>query len=447
VAAGDQVRAGQAVAAADGYVSAVLHAPAAGRVEGVVEYPLVHPDAVTGPCLVLAVDPAGPRVTAQGISNFEQQDPDVLRERIERAGIIGLGGAGFPTHVKLREGMHHRIELLIINGVECEPFISCDDRLLRERADEVVTGSRIIARALGAERCIVAVEDDMPAAHAALAGPCAAADIELVRLPAVYPAGGEKQLIQALTGREVPSGGLPIHVDTIVNNVATAAAVKRAVCDGEALTSRVVTVTGEVPVPGNREVMFGTPVAALLEAAGFEPAGHRVLVGGPMMGVEIHDFSAPVAKSTNCILVQKDVPLPAEQPCIRCGDCVTVCPVGLQPQQLLAAAQRADFDAAQDAHLFDCIECGCCAYVCPSAIPLVHYYRYAKSSIEHLDDEHARAEAARERYVQHNLRMARSADAEAETGLVVDAPQDEAARQQDIDAAVARSRARRNESH
>ena len=245
----------------------------------------------------------------------------------------------------------------------------------------------------------------MPAAAAALRRTAIDA-IELVSVPAIYPAGEEKQLITTVTGKEIPSGLLPIHIGIVVLNVATVVAIYRAVAAGWPLIERMVTVAGEIPAPGNVEVLIGTPVRHLLEHLDLaDEANHRFLSGGPMTGLEISDTRAPITKTVNCILVlAHDRPRVPAAACIRCGDCVPVCPIGLQPQQLFETTRIADFDAAQDHHLFDCVDCGCCAYVCPSRLPLVHHFRYAKSSIEALDRKRAQADRARARYDAHNRR-------------------------------------------
>ncbi len=442
VVAGQEVLKGQLLARPAGYVSAPIHAPTSGVIRGIVDRTVVHPGGLQLPCIELEPDGRQQWTERARLDDFENAEPAVIQELILRSGIIGLGGAGFPTHVKVREGIGHEVQTLIINGAECEPYITCDGRLIQERADEVVNGARIIAHAVQAQHCVVAVEDDMPAARDALLPHCEAAGLELVSVPAIYPAGGEKQLIKVVTGQEVPSGGLPIHISIVVQNVATAAAVHRAIMCGEPMVSRVVTVAGSVIQPGNVDVLLGTPLITLLDLAGLVSAeASQVLCGGPMMGIRVSDLHAPITKVTNCLLVQPEQAYGPERACIRCGDCIEVCPIRLQPQALYEYAKCSDYDAAQDHYLFDCIECGCCAYVCPSNIPLVHYYRYAKSAIDRLDVEHASAEAARERFLQRNQRLAREpADPR---DAIVDIPATAQAVQADIKAAVARTRSKR----
>ncbi|MCC7410262.1 MAG: electron transport complex subunit RsxC [Gammaproteobacteria bacterium] len=405
VTAGERVLKGQLIARSGSEVGMHVHASTSGTVAGVGAHPIAHPGAVSVPAIILDADGEDRRAEPLAPIDWVAVTPQEVQLRIAAAGVVGLGGAGFPTHMKVREGIGAAVHTLIINGVECEPGVSADERLLRERTREVLAGARILAHAVQARRCILAVKRN-PAVEAALAATADAA-VAVVAVPASYPAGGEKQLILALTGIEVPSAGLPIHAGILMYNVATAAAVQRAVVHGEPLISRVVTVAGAVRRPGNFDVAIGTPVAHLLDAAGgLTDPGAVIVAGGPMMGVRVHDVRVPVTKPVNAVLALADAAMPVPAlPCIRCGRCVNVCPVRLQPQALYAQARAGNLDAAQDLHLFDCIECGCCAYVCPSGIPLVHYYRYAKGEIDALDRAAARAQDARQRF---EIRAARA---------------------------------------
>ena len=445
VGVGQHVLKGQLMARPADYISATLHAPSSGTVSAIGNASVVHAGNVDTPCITMETDGADKGVPVSGRSDALDLAPRVVEELIQRAGIIGMGGAGFPTHAKVCEGTAHEVETLIINGAECEPYITCDDRLIQERAGEIIDGARIVAHTIGAGNCIIAVEDDMQDAYEALKSGCSQFDIDLVTVPAIYPAGGEKQLIQTLTGREVPTAGLPIHIGIIVQNVATVAAVSRAVRHGEPMLSRIVTVAGAVTYPGNYEVRIGTPIGFVLKEAGYEPRpGVTVLSGGPMMGTRVGDTRAPVTKTTNCLLVQPDIESRSPRSCIRCGDCIPVCPVGLQPQALYDYSRASDFDAAQDYHLFDCIECGCCSYVCPSNLPLVHYYRYAKSAIESLDYEGYRAEQARTAFIDRASRLRQLSESVADSHRIV-LPPDRAAMREEIQAAVARRRSRSND--
>ncbi|MEJ2645565.1 MAG: electron transport complex subunit RsxC [Gammaproteobacteria bacterium] len=410
---GDRVLKGQLIGRAEGYVSAAVHASSSGRVVEVAERPVPHPSGLTALCVVIETDGLEQwRQRDEPVADYRTLDPSELRNRIRDAGIVGLGGAGFPTFVKMNPGAGHAIELLVINGAECEPYISCDDMLMRERPADIVAGMAILRHAIGARECVIAVEDNKPEATAALRREVQAAGdatVQVVTVPTRYPTGGEKQLIKVLTGREVPSQGLPADIGVVCHNVGTAAAVYRNVLDNEPLVSRFITVTGAgVAQPRNLEVLVGTPIADLVEqCGGYTDAADRLVMGGPMMGFALPDDALPVVKTTNCILVASRDELPPPQaamPCIRCGECVQVCPADLLPQQLYWYAHSKDFDKTQDYHLFDCIECGCCAQVCPSHIPLVQYYRFAKTEIWAQERERRHADQARRR---HEFRLAR----------------------------------------
>lgn len=408
---GMRVRRGERIGSARGPLGAHVHASADGIVAAVETRPLPHPSGLRGLCVILHpqgeqhVDHAAP------IEDWQHVSPDALIARIAEAGIVGLGGAAFPTAAKLEVPRR----LLILNGAECEPCISCDDRLLRERADAVVQGGRLLGRAVGAERILLAVEDSMPEAFEATRAACEGhGGVELVAVPTVYPAGGERQLIRVLTGREVPSGGLPRDIGVVVQNVATAAAVWQAVRHGDALTSRIVTVAGRgVASPGNFEVALGTPIAHLVaQAGGYTDAAARLVLGGPLMGLALPDDGYPIVKGSNCVLVlgADEVRDPApELPCIRCGECARACPAQLLPQQLLAFGRAEQWPRATAHGLFDCIECGCCDLVCPSHIPLVEQFRYGKNTIRFREFETAEAQAAKQRFEVRQQRLAREA--------------------------------------
>jgi len=413
VQVGDHVLKGQLIARSQGYISAPVHASSSGTVTAIGPYPVPHPSGMQSTCIVIDTD-GEDRAADIGLKMDKvlEADPADVRQRVREAGIVGLGGAGFPTSVKLNPGPERNVDLLVINAAECEPYISCDEALICCCTKDIVDGVRIMRHALNAAEVVIGIEDNMPRAIECLQRDMAeigATDIRVIPVPTVYPAGGEKQLIYSLTGEEVPSQGLPIDLGIVCHNVGTAAAIARALVRGEPLISRVVTITGAgIKQPANLEVRIGTPVAELVEACGgYTDVVTHLLMGGPMMGFSLPTDNIPAIKTTNCILAasaQEIPPATAASPCIRCAECATVCPVNLLPQQLYWHAHARDFDRIQDYHLFDCIECGCCAQVCPSHIPLVQYYRFAKTEIWDLERERQRADLARQR---HEFRLQR----------------------------------------
>jgi len=414
VKVGDHVLKGQVIARPEGYVSAPVHASSSGRVVAIEERPVPHPSGLGDLCVVIEVDGKDQAVDATH-ADLDSLSPSDIRNRLREAGLVGLGGAAFPSAVKLNAGPAKPIDLLVLNGAECEPFITCDDRLMRERPEDIVRGARIMMAAAQAGKCAIAVEDNKPEAAEALKaaiGEAGVDDIEVVVIPTLYPTGAEKQLIFVLTGREVPSTGLPADIGVVCQNVGTAAAASRALEAGEPITSRVVTVTGSgVREPGNWEVRIGTPIEALIRAAGgYAEDTSRLVMGGPMNGFTLHTDRAPVVKATNCLLTMQeaDVTKPVDPlPCIRCGACEEVCPANLLPQQLYWHTQGREFEKVQDYKLFDCIECGCCDMVCPSHIPLVQYFRFAKSEIWSQEEERKKADIARARHEFRQERLER----------------------------------------
>lgn len=411
---GDRVLKGQKIAEASGHVSAAIHAPSSGSVDYIGLQPVPHASGLESPCIVIETDGQDEWCERHSIEDYRSIDKKILLRHIRESGIAGLGGAGFPTDIKLNLGKDHIVNTLIVNAAECEPYITADDALMRERPNDILTGIEIIAHLLQPSKIIIGIEDNKPNSIKALRDKIRERNlpIELAVVPTRYPSGGEKQLIQLLTGIEVPSGSIPADVGIVCQNVGTAAAIQRAVELGEPLISRIVTLTGfALGHRQNYETLIGTPFSSLLEAAEVDRSRlFRLVMGGPMMGISIEDDRIPVIKTTNCIIAatQEEMP-PAQpaQPCIRCGMCEQVCPVSLLPQQLFWFSKGREFEKARHHNLFDCIECGACAYVCPSNIPLVQHYRFAKSEIRNEEAEQIKAAQARERFEARQARQAR----------------------------------------
>jgi electron transport complex protein RnfC len=419
VSVGDSVLKGQLVAEASGFVSAPVHAPTSGTVVAIEDRQIAHPSGHAAPCVVIASDGRDQWIEHQGCEDYANEDKAALLDRVRDAGISGMGGAGFPTAVKLAVKEDARIETLILNGTECEPYITADDALMRERAVQLVEGTKILRHLIDPAETLIGIEDNKPAALAAVRAAAENSGIEVVEFPTKYPSGGEKQLIEILTGKQVPSGGLPAHVGVICQNVGTAVAVYDAVVMGRPLISRVTTVTGEaVSHPGNYETLLGTSMRYLLEKAGYRPEDNRRLVmGGPMMGFTVPSPDVPVVKTTNCLLAptEKELPTPPPaQACIRCGMCAEACPASLLPQQMFWFAQGKEFEKLEQHNLFDCIECGACSWACPSNIPLVQYYRAAKAEILQLRRDSEKAEQSRIRFEARQERLAREEAEKAE---------------------------------
>ncbi|MEZ5504159.1 MAG: electron transport complex subunit RsxC, partial [Halioglobus sp.] len=386
VAVGDRVLKGQMVAAAAGFVSVPVHAPTSGTVSAIEDRLIAHPSGYRAPCIVIATDGRDEWIAHHGTPDYTALDKADLINLIRDAGIAGMGGAGFPSAVKLSVQPGTHIETLILNGTECEPYITADDILMRERADQIVAGAKILRHIIAPDETLVGVEDNKPEGLAALRAAAEGTGIEIVEFPTKYPSGGEKQLIEILTGKQVPSGGLPSQVGVVCQNIGTTVAIYDAVVHGRPLISRITTVTGDsVREPQNFEVLIGTPMRYLLAKAGYQPDHNkRLIMGGPMMGFTVPDPDVPIVKTTNCLLAPTESELPTPPPpqaCIRCGMCAEACPVSLLPQQMFWFAQGKEFEKLEKHNLFDCIECGACSYACPSNIPLVQYYRAAKAEI------------------------------------------------------------------
>ncbi|MHB0817254.1 electron transport complex subunit RsxC [Stutzerimonas stutzeri] len=413
VTLGEPVLKGQLIAEASGFVSAPLHAPTSGTVSFIGPQPYPHVSGMTATAIVIDSDGRDQWIELQPRTDYRQLPPADLLEIIRQAGINGLGGAGFPTAVKLTAPPTQAIHTLIINGTECEPYITADDLLMREKAAELVAGIEILEHLIQPQRVLIGIEDNKPEAIEAVRAALGDRPYVLKVFPTKYPSGGEKQLIQILTGEEVPSGGLPADIGMLCQNVGTCVAIHDAVLLGKPLISRITTLTGEaLAEPMNVEALIGTPVAELLAFAGLDSGKlNRLIMGGPMMGFTLPSLDVPLIKTTNCLLASTLAELPPPPPalpCIRCGECAEACPASLLPQQLHFFALGQEHEQLKAYNLFDCIECGACAYVCPSSIPLVQYYRAAKGEIRALEHKQQKAEHSRQRFELRQERLRRA---------------------------------------
>lgn len=418
VQVGDPVLKGQRIGEADGWVSAAVHAPTSGTVVEIGPHIIPHPSGLATDCVVIEADGQDTWIERHPF-DLTNATPDNVREYLRDMGIVGMGGAVFPSHVKLSVPQGKQIEQLIINGAECEPFITCDDRLMREQAEEVIQGSALFGRLVQAGRVLIGVEDNKPEAIAALkaAQQALIAPVEVVTVPTIYPTGGAKELIRVLTGKEVPGSKRSTDFGVQVFNVATVQSAWRAITYGEPLISRIVTISGAVGEARNWSVPIGLPIADLVALAQPKPTMDGVIMGGPMMGFRVTTTHAPVIKATNSLIVNAPglfPPKPQELPCIRCGSCATACPQELQPFELYWWSRASKFEQLEKYKLFDCIECGCCDYVCPSHIPLVNYFRFSKSEIQAEQREKRVADAARERFEFREERAEREKREKAE---------------------------------
>ena len=410
VQAGDYVLKGQLIGLPEDGISSAIHASTSGTISEIGMQVVAHASGLPDLCATLIPDGKNEWIARESMDFRAAKNADV-RQVLRLAGVVGLGGAVFPSDLKLRPGKH-KIKTLVINGAECEPYITCDDMLMRERADEIIKGAEIMRWALDAEEILVGIEDNKPEAIAAMqaAAKSSGDKIEVIAVPTLYPGGGAKQLIRVLTGIEVAAGVRSTDKGVQCFNVATAQTIYRAVQFGEPLVSRIVTVTGNVKNPQNLEVLIGTPVSDVLAVAGVLPDTDSHIMGGPMMGLPLPNANVSIIKAANCIIASSPnlfPPAPPAMPCIRCTRCADVCPAELQPQDLYWFARSKEFGKAQEFSLFDCIECGACSYVCPSHIPLVQYYRFAKSEIWARETEKTAADAARERFEFREHRIER----------------------------------------
>ena len=408
---GQQVLKGQALTKPSGNWSVPVHSPTSGLISDICPMPSAHPSALPELSVIIEPDGEDNWCELNPVPDAKALSHDELVDIIHQSGIAGMGGAGFPTYVKA--DTRKAIEFLIVNAVECEPYITADDMLMREHADGIIAGIELMQQLLSPQLTIIGIEDNKPDAIAAMKLAAQHNDSIIVQtVPTVYPSGGEKQLIKLLTGKEVPSGSIPADIGMLVQNVGTLFAVNQAVHEGKPLIERVVTVTGNtIHKQGNVWALLGTEIKHLLDCQGFSPVPQqRVVMGGPMMGFTLPTVRIGVVKTTNCILApdHQELAEPGdEKACIRCSACADACPASLLPQQLQWFAKSKEYDKLNEHNLFDCIECGACAYVCPSEIPLVQYYRVAKAEIKEQQAEQIKAERAKERFEARKERLER----------------------------------------
>ena len=408
---GDHVLRGQPLTRGWGRMLPV-HAPTSGTVVAIEPHATAHPSALPEMSVIIDADGEDRWITRDGWADYKNHSREALIERIHQSGVAGLGGAGFPTGNKLRGG-GDKITTLIINAAECEPYITADDRLMQDCAAQIVEGIQILAHILQPQQVLIGIEDNKPQAISMMRAVLADCHgISLRVIPTKYPSGGAKQLTQILTGKQVPHGGRSSDIGVLMQNVGTAYAVKRAVIDGEPLTERVVTLTGEsVGKPGNVWARLGTPVQHLLKHADFCPTSDQmVIMGGPLMGFTLPWLDVPVVKITNCLLAPSAAEMgepEEEKGCIRCSACADACPADLLPQQLYWFSKGQQHDKATAHNLSDCIECGACAWVCPSSIPLVQYFRQEKAEISAIRQEEQRATEAKARFEARQQRLER----------------------------------------
>ena len=412
---GEHVLRGQLIAASSSPISAPLHAPTSGTIGEITAHPVPHPSGQSDACMVIDVDGKDQAIAAESINSDKLTVPELIHQ-IRQAGIVGLGGASFPTAAKLARANDSGIDSLIINGVECEPYITCDDILMQTHAQALVKGIDYLQRILKPNSTLIGIEDNKPDAIEAINRALASQSLDntfVVGIPALYPAGGEKQLIEILTGKQIPKAKLAFDIGIFCQNVGTCVAISRALDQNQPLISRIVTISGDgIRQPGNWEVRLGTPVHHMIELAGGyrgDVNQHHLVMGGPMMGFSLYTDRVPIVKASNNILVMRQQTIPRHPgnhaECIRCSKCTDVCPAQLLPQQLYWHARAKAYDKTEEFNLFDCIECGCCSAVCPSEIPLVQYYRAAKSEIRAAQQAQFNSDRARVRFEFHEKRL------------------------------------------
>ncbi len=382
---GDRVLKGQIIGESAGFISSYIHSSIAGKVIGIDD--VLTPTFKISPAIIIENDGSGEEIEKNKRDWLNLKKEEII-EIVQKSGIVGMGGATFPSHVKLITPEGKKCETVILNGCECEPFLTADYRVLKEETEEVIEGLQIICKTLGVKSAYIGIEknkiDIAGKIREKIKNIKIDCEIELKVLPEKYPQGSEKHLIKSITGKEVPSGGLPIDVGVVVFNVQTALAIKKCVCDGQPLIERVLTVTGVVENPKNLRVKIGTGITEILDYCGGElKEGRKLVIGGPMMGINLPSADFPVIKGTTGILILPEETLPEEiEPCIRCGKCIEVCPMNLVPAEMGRFAEYRKWEEVEKLNVFDCIECGCCSYVCPAKRPLVDLFKWAKSIIK-----------------------------------------------------------------
>lgn len=376
---GDIVIRGQEIGDQNGFISLPTHSPVNGTVISIEDFPMPHRR--SGPVVVIKTESEEGGQVFEKWDDFRNHSCEEIIERIRLAGICGMGGASFPTYVKLSPPPGKKIDTLLINGVECEPYLTSDHRLMLEQPDDIILGMEILAYVLGVERCIIGIEINKPDAIELMEKK----GVAVLPLKVSYPQGAEKQLISVATRREVPVGGLPLDIGVVVQNVGTAAAVAKAVRDGEPSLRRIVTVTGRgVSSPGNYDVCVGTLFTDLIkESGGYSDDVERLVSGGPMMGIALFTDGVPVTKGTSGVLAMSTMEVRdvAEGPCIKCGKCIDTCPLRLAPSLIASAAENGRWEMAREFGAMNCMACGTCSYVCPSGRYLVHYIKKAQDAI------------------------------------------------------------------
>ena len=417
VAEGDMVKKGQMIARNQGAVSASQHAPTSGRIRTVTEVTAPHPSGLPQSTIIL--EPDGKDEWAdlpEPIADPFAADAHTINDRVAQSGIVGMGGAAFPSAIKLNLGDQKKLHTLLLNGAECEPYLTCDDRVMREYPDEIIDGARIMAHALGTPRVVIGIEQNKPQAIAIMTKAASAfSNIEVVGVPVQYPMGSERHLVQAVTGLETPARKLTADLGIVVHNVSTARAVHDAVRHGRPLVARVVTVSGgAIREPNNVLTPIGAPVDDLVKfCGGFAQRPERVINGGPMMGQPLPSLDVPVVKGTSGILAltAEEINGSPTSACIRCGSCVTVCPCGLSPVDMAAFIRKDNLDVAAKLGVMDCFSCGSCSYVCPSHIPLVHYFNYAKGVLRELENDRRKNERIKTLAEVRTIRIEKATEA------------------------------------